>query len=51
MGYYSGQIITVKGERYEILRVDLYNNLLTCKRFNSIDTELFDFSIEEVEEK
>lgn len=50
MGFYSGQIVTVKGERYEILRVDFYNNFLTCQKFNSIDIKLFDFSIDEVEE-
>lgn len=50
MGFYSGQIVTVKGERYEILRVDLYNNLLICQRFNSLDGKLFDFNINEVEE-
>lgn len=49
MGFYSGQVITVKGEKYEVLRVDTLYNLLTCKRFNNIDTELFDFSFEEVE--
>lgn len=50
MGFYSGQVITVNKERYEVLRVDLYNNILTCVRYNSIETKLFDFSVEEVEE-
>ena len=48
MGFYSGQVITVKGEKYEVLRADTLYNLLTCKRFNSIETKLFDFSFEEV---
>lgn len=49
MGYFSGQVINIKGERYEILRVDTFNNIVTCQKFNSVDTKLFDFSIDELE--
>lgn len=49
MEFYSGQVIKVKAEKYEVLRVDLYNNLLTCQKFNSLDSKIFDFSFEEVE--
>ena len=42
-----GQVITVKKKRYEILRVDLYNEVIVW--FNSSDRKLHIFSIEEVE--
>jgi len=51
MGFYSGQVINVKNERYEVLKVDQYNHLVTCQRFNSVEAKLFDFSFEEVEVK
>ncbi|CAH0438227.1 Conserved hypothetical protein [Clostridium neonatale] len=44
-----GQVITVKKKRYEILRVDLYNEVIVCVEFNSSDRKLHIFSIEEVE--
>lgn len=49
MGYFSGQVVLVNGEKYEVLRVDNYNNIVSCRRFNSIETKIFDFSVDELE--
>lgn len=44
-----GQVITIKKKRYEILRVDTYNEVVVCVEFNSSDGKTHIFSIEEVE--
>ena len=43
-----GQVITVKKKRYEILRVDSFNEVVVCVEFNSSDGKINIFSIEEV---
>lgn len=46
---YSGQIVTVRGQKYEVLKVNFTYGIVTCVKFNSADTKLVDFNFDELE--
>lgn len=51
MESYPGAILTIKNEKWEILRVDNFTQIVTCVRHLSYDRKPKDFTFNEVEGK
>ena len=51
MDLYPGAILTIKNEKWEILRADNFTQIVTCVRHLSCDRKPKDFTFEELEGK